>query len=496
MGNKVLLIRPQNIYGYNNYPPLNLISIGSVLEAEGYQVKIVNCGLEKNFKETIAKELDGVLFAGVSLLTSEVPNAYEILKYLRKNTKAPIIVGGPHCTLFPEQMADCQYVDYVVVGEGEKHILEIARIIKSGEKYKDKIFKKEILDIEKSTLPDYSIDSNIERFIGSYLTDKLSQFVKQPMRWLPYESSRGCPSLCTFCVNVVTGNTRYRKKSADKVLNEIGSITKKYRISHLKIIDDNFFVDIERVRAICEGMIARNLSITWDAECRCDYFNNKIINDKTLKLLKAAGLVQLTLGIESGSQHSLDLMKKGITPKQAEFSVKKCNEYGIVARSSFIMEVPGDKLDDIKQTIKLINRLRKYPFFTCGANTFRPYPKCELTQQLIEDGLLAEPQDFESWIDKDIIESYSSAEYIMPWQANGVYSESAAWYINMESTVRLGNYLMEKKSDKLKNNIFTLIARLRNRLLFYKFPFDKRMYQRFFTNFYNRRQRKEKSIYN
>ena len=78
------------------------------------------------------------------------------------------------------------------------------------------------------------------------------------------------------------------------------------------------------------------------------------MNNETLALAKKSGLIQLTLGIESGSPHTLKLMKKGITPEQAEYAVKKCNEYGIIARSSFMLEIPGDIIDDIKMTIAFI----------------------------------------------------------------------------------------------------------------------------------------------
>ena len=71
---------------------------------------------------------------GISLLTSEAPDAYRIMKYVRDSSDVPVVVGGWHCTLFPEQMAGCEYVDYVVVGEGEDHIVKIAGIIKNNEK--------------------------------------------------------------------------------------------------------------------------------------------------------------------------------------------------------------------------------------------------------------------------------------------------------------------------------------------------------------------------
>lgn len=493
MSNKILLVRPHNIYNYNNYPPLNLICIGSKLKSVGYNVEIINCAFEKDYLNTIDRELKDSLLVGISLLTSEAPDAYKIMKHIKEISNVPVVVGGWHCTLFPEQMADCKYADYVIAGEGEEHIINIAEMVKNGEKTDNKIFHKKILNPETFPLPDYNIDKTIERFITSYLTDKLSEYVKQPMRWLPYESSRGCPSHCTFCINVVTDNTIYRKKSAEKVISEIEYIVKKYNLTHLKIIDDNFFVDIRRVREICEGIINSGINITWDGECRCDYFREGMLDDKTLELCRKSGLIQLTLGIESGSPHTLQLMKKGITAEQAEFAVKKCSEHKIIARSSFILEIPGETLGDIKQTIALINRLRKYPYFTCGVGTFRPYPKCELTEKLLKEGYLTEPLNFSEWTDRGIVDMYTSAEYVRPWQVNGKYSEGAAYYLNMESSVRLGSHQIDRPIDRIKNNIFMFLARIRNRFMFYKFPLDKNLYKKFLTGFYRRRGDMEKS---
>jgi len=493
MSDKILLIRPQNVYNYNNYPPLNLISLGSSLKSAGYDVRIINSALERGQFETIEAHLENSLLACITILTSEIPDAYKIIRFIKEKSKLPVVVGGWHCTLFPEQMASSQYVDYVVSGEGEEHLVNIADTLRNGKKPEHNIFPKKTVNLDSLPVPAYDLDENIDRFISGYLTDKLSERVKQPMRWLPYESSRGCPSQCTFCINVVSNNTRYRKKSADKVIFEIEDIVRKHKLSHLKIIDDNFFVDIKRVREICRGIIKKKLNITWDAECRCDYFNEKMLNDETLDICKRSGLVQLTLGVESGSPHTLELMKKGITVEQAEYAIKRCDEFGIIARSSFIIEIPGEGLSDIRQTVAFINRLRKYHSFTCGLGTFRPYPKCELTEKLLKEGYLIEPKTFEQWMDRDVIDMYTSAEYIRPWQVNGKYSESASYYVNMESAIRLGNYQIERWIDRMKNSFFVGLARIRNRLMFHRFPIDKRFYKSFLINFYRRRRVLEKS---
>ena len=493
MCNTVLLIRPRNIYNYNNYPSLGFICLGSVLENAGYDVKIVNCAFEKNPLEVIGKQLDGVLFVGVTLLTSEVPHAYQILKHIKAISDVPTIVGGWHCTLFPEQMSKCDYVDYVVAGEGEEHILDIAEAFRNDTKPDKTIYRKEILDIQQLPRPNYDLDEHIESFVSSYLTDKFAQYVTGPMRWLPYESSRGCPSRCAFCINTVTNNRRYRKKDAEKVLSEIEHLVDKYRLTHLKFIDDNFFVDIERVRKICSGIVDRKLDITWDGECRCDYFRENMLNDDTLELAKRSGLVQLTMGIESGSEHSLELMKKDITPSQALFAVAQCDKHGIIARSSFILDIPGENLSDIKQTVSFVNKLRKYKHFACGVGTFRPYPKCELTAKLLADGCFDEPQTFKEWTDKNVIDMYTSAEYIRPWQINGKYSARTAMYLNMESATRLGNHQISSRIDKFVNSVFIFLATVRNRMGFYELGLDEALYAKFIKRFYRRKQESEKA---
>jgi radical SAM superfamily enzyme YgiQ (UPF0313 family) len=249
MNKKVVLIRPENIYNYNNYPALNLISLASSLVHAGFEVRIINCCFEKDPLSAISAEFGSALCFGITLLTSEVPDAYRIMEYIKKNSKVPVIAGGWHCTLFADQMGASPLVDYVIEGEGEEHIVEIVRSLRRGQRPPSKVFRKKIVDLNTLPAPDYTLDASFERFCSSYLTDKLSEVVCQPMRWLPYESSRGCPSLCTFCINVVANNTRYRMKSAEKVIGEITELARKHRLTHLKIIDDNFFVDITRVRA-------------------------------------------------------------------------------------------------------------------------------------------------------------------------------------------------------------------------------------------------------
>ncbi|MHC4139626.1 MAG: B12-binding domain-containing radical SAM protein, partial [Planctomycetota bacterium] len=272
MKNKVVLIQPKNTLALNIYPPLNLILIGTSLQQKGYQVKIITCPTAENYMDQILRECKDSLFAGISVLTPEVPNAIKIAEQVKQNHNVPIVWGGWHSTLFPDQMAKSPLVDKVIVDEGDISILQIADEL-SNNGYKgsgnNKIVENtQKIDMEQLPCPDYKLIPQIESYINSALADKFLEYDKRKVRWLPYQSSRGCPGKCRFCINVVTDNRKYRHKSAEKVVQEIETIVRSHNVNHLKIVDDNLFVNVEWLKKISRLLIDKSLGITWDAECR------------------------------------------------------------------------------------------------------------------------------------------------------------------------------------------------------------------------------------
>lgn len=484
---KIVLVQPKNVFSYNNYPPLSLISVGSALKEAGYEVRLICAPRCKGAIDKVLAEADGALFAGITLLTSEIPSAVEIARALRIRSDVPILWGGWHVTLFPEQMLKSELVDYIAVGEGEESAVELANSLSCAGSPSSRAFlTKSRLDMEALPMPDYDLVEGIENYIADYLADKLAELYDGNMRWLPYQTSRGCPHMCAFCINAVTNNRHYRAKSARKVLDEVEALAAKYSLTHLKIIDDLFFVDMERVWQICQGLLDRRLPLTWDAECRVDYFGPGRIDNEMLRLMRASGCVELTMGIESGSPHSLKLMRKGLTPEQSLEAVEKCCRHGIIPRCSFVLDVPGDRREDILMTAVLINRLRRYPLFSCGVQTFRPYPKSDLCEQLLAQGKLIEPKSLEEWAEKDHIEQYTFAsEARRRWQANYKLSSRVSFYNSLESSVWIPQARVKSRIIRAINRAFMAAARWRNRRLFYAFPLDRTLY-RVFKNLYFR----------
>ncbi|MFH1401641.1 MAG: radical SAM protein [Parcubacteria group bacterium] len=491
---RIVLIKPKNIYGYSAYPPLGLLTIGTVLYENGYDVEIINAAAQRNYKELLLKKCKGVLAVGITSYTSEIKSALEITDIIKKNFKVPIIWGGWHATLFPVQTCQDGNVDFVITNEGDYSMLRLVRSLEGKNRLEDVpgiIYKKDgkifinkstgCLDIETLPLIKYDL-VNVSDYSSTKLTD---YFSRAKNVWLPYQSSRGCPHRCTFCINTVTNNNIYRKKSARKVIEEVRSFIKKYGLTHLRIIDDNFFVDCRRVKEICEGFIKNKFNITWDAECRVDYFKEGHLDDKLLSLCAKSGLIELTLGCESGSQKILDLMKKDVKVEQIVNCVTQCRKYKIIPRCSFMVGIPGESKEDIFMTARLINKLRKIePRMAWGVATFRPYPKSEMCEDLKKKGVFREPKNLREWTTKKYVEYYTERNYKQPWQTHPELAYNMSFFYTLAGGVLLTNQQIKFNILKKINSFFIKLAEKRTEYLFFKLPIDRYFYSFFHRMYY------------
>lgn len=493
MSHTIVLFHPKNLLAYNNYPNLGLIVVGSALEAKGYRVKIVSEVVSpKTFKDELLEEGRNALLIGITALTTEVPSAVASAQFIRRELPhVPILWGGWHATLLPDQVAASGLADYVIVGEGDEAAVDLANHL-SGKQTSlstfqvppDRIIWAPKADVEKLPLPNYDLMPGIEQFISGYLTDKATELITG-IRWLPYESSRGCPEKCTFCEIQSTENWKFRAKSPEKTVGELVTIVGKYNLKHMKIIDDNMPVSVARMRRIAEGLVKSDVKFTYDMEVRANYFReDRLMNHEFVKLLKASGLIQCTLGFESGSQRMLDLMKKGLKVEDCERAVKILDQHGIISRTSFITGYLGETKEDLYATARLIKRLRKYKTFTCGVQSFRPYPRTLVTEQLKQNKLFYEPITLQEWTQPDNIAMFTYAELDRRWQPNYKLAGAISFYQSLESGARLGKHMLKKRSYRIFYHLFVLLATLRNRMFFYYWQFDRTLYHRFHSYFF------------
>ena len=487
---RVVLIRPQNDVGAMGIP-LGLLRIGTMLKDAGYEVQIADMSrLMDEGAILLAIDvlmIDPPLLFGVTCLTSEVASAVAISGYI-KNYKGiidvPVIWGGVHPTLFPEETCADKSVDYVCIGEGDKSIVELARAIENGTSVKDiaGIAYKENGKVVVNP-PNGYVDLESLPPIDYGLID-LEDYVKtrNGIRSVPYQSSRGCPHHCGFCVNTATHNQEYRVKSASKVVREIRDIEQKYGVNYIDFYDDNYFVDTERAADIAWGLYpsGEQKKIGWFAECRVDYFREGRVDRSLLRICQRAGLSQMTLGAESGSQRVLDAMGKGISVGHTLRSagvLAQCK--GITPNYSFMIGLPDETRQEHEMTVELARQVyHSCPYSLCRVVTYTPYPKTAIADELVKKGLLPEVPTLRGWLDKSVRELYTDRFSSKPWHNDKRFIDSIIRYVN----IAYGTYTADemkhwwlkafKKPFRYRAVLFVLLAQLRMRKVWTWLPLD------------------------
>jgi len=478
MRNKILLIYPQfhkvdfNAKSY----PLGLLSIGTLLEKQDYQVKIIDFLVESNPLDILKKELDkDVLCAGLSVMTPQISNALEISKIIRNYDKnIPIVWGGIHPTLFPDQVAASPLIDFLIKSEGELPFPKLLKFLVGKEyleniaglvyKKNNKIFQnqgRELIDLNDLSILNYDL--------LSLKTLKFDAIV--------LNTSRGCPYRCTFCVNTALDNRKWRFQEADKVLRELNHLINKLDYKKIEFQEDNFFVNKERVLEILKGIKQKGLKFRWVTSCRVDYFKDDYINDQFLEKLKESGCYKLMFGAESGSQRVLDFLKKDITIEQIIKSAKICQKHGIRANYSFMCALPTETKTERIKTLKLIDKLLAIgpSIEIISPQPYRPYPGDELATQCERMGYKF-PDKLEDWpkvVEKSLDSSSSNLEDF-PWikSPNEIRLQRVCSII-VANRKKINDYIKKYPIYLLPFIIpFHLFEKLRWKLKFFGLPFE------------------------
>jgi radical SAM superfamily enzyme YgiQ (UPF0313 family) len=375
--------------------PLALLSIAAWLrEMGGFKGNIRV--IDTQIHDILPSDFKGADIIGISAMTGvQVKVGLDVCEMVRAtNANAKIVWGGIHPSLLPEQTAIHPLVDCVVIGEGEITFSEVVTAILEDQPFegipgtcvegKNGIVLGEergLLNIDDLPLPAYDL-VEMSKYIG---------IEKQ----FDYQSSRGCPFRCGFCYNTVFCNRRYRKKSAEKVIDELYLLKDRYGAKNFAFADDEFFIDKKRVEAIIDGIL-ENGEIGITASCRLDIVQR--FSDELLEKMKSAGIFHVFFGAESGSDRILKMIKKDIKRKDIILGSQKVLEAGIRPFLSFMSGFPGEKIEDFDQTIETIVELWNLDsrISVNGIFPFNPYPGTYLYQKACDSGLTP-PDNLKDW---------------------------------------------------------------------------------------------------
>ena len=373
----VLLLRPEHPYVHalsfdeKTYP----IGIGfliAVLRQNGHKVTFVDRYISPNEPIDLdlltRKRIDLVGIYMCSITYRSAVRLLERLQLLRRSGQwqGLLAVGGPHASLKPESVPD--YVDYVVIGEGEQAVVDIA----DGNCYQRVVRYPRIPNLDALPFPAYDV------LVKMPYDVKFAMMNYYPL--VNTVTSRGCPFNCRFCsVNAIWGR-EYSAFSAERVVADVKRLNREYGFQAVYFREDNFLLDHRRVRKICDLFTSQNVKVKWGCEARV----SDLQDEDFVRQLSIAGCVHVFLGVESLSGRVLRLMNKKITVEQIELSVTLCRKYNITPFGSFIIGVPGETEEEMWTTINGARAM--FRDTTYCLNTYMGIPSSEMYNDAIRNG--------------------------------------------------------------------------------------------------------------
>jgi radical SAM superfamily enzyme YgiQ (UPF0313 family) len=397
----ILLINP--LYRIHQQPwwfPSGMGYIARSLLDEGHNVKILEANAHQYRKEQVKDLINKSEFDAVGI--SALVTRYSFIKWVapiikKKNRSAKIIVGDSAASTIPELLLNNTEVDILCIGEGDITIKEIMKSIEGlkdlksvdGICYKDdgEVIKTEdrepIKNVDDIPFPAYELFP-----MDIYLKGTFQDFAiirNAPKRHLSIITARGCPYRCTFCHRNIGGKVRLR--SPENIIEEIKLLKEKYKIQGLVFNDELTIISKRRMYDLCDKLEEEKIDIKWACSGRVN-----LVDEDLLKRMKDAGCIWITYGVESGNQEMLDRMKKQITVKQAKDAIMMTRKVGIDCAPSFIIGMPGENRETIKDTFELLKESGSTPPYTFFYA--QPYPGTELYELAKEMGKIGDEESF------------------------------------------------------------------------------------------------------
>ncbi|MFC1699090.1 B12-binding domain-containing radical SAM protein [Candidatus Omnitrophota bacterium] len=394
---KIVLIAPSYAEIYGSFrsalkvgflnPPLGLCYLAACLQKEGHEVKIIdaeaqNCNLEDILRQTKA-QAPGLV--GITATSPEFANAALIAKALKDTLDVPIAIGGAHLSISGEEiLRENPCFDFGVAGEAEQTISELVSALEADNKdysgIRGLIYRLEnrALRTDPREPPD---DLDAIPFPSRSLLDNRKYFRSIPKKGYvtttAFVSSRGCPYHCIYCaIDRIPGANRIRYRSPENVLEEIELIVNGMGIRHISFSDDILTLNKARIFKICEGIIKRRLKFTWEGLSRAD-----AVDEELLSIMKRAGFVRISFGIESGSPEILKMIRKNETHEQIRRAFRLARKAGIIARGSIIIGLPYENKGKVEETVRFIKQL--YGLDQIFVNICTPYPGTKLREMIL-----------------------------------------------------------------------------------------------------------------
>ncbi len=414
------------------WSPLSLALCAAVLEQDGVEVKLFDCIVKGTSPEQLMLQI-AEFKPDLVVLNTSTPSIESDLKMTsiikQACPEAKTAIMGIHPTALPDECfracsrgmtsaegrtfaggstsgRDAGYdLDYIIRGEPEFTLQELCQTIDSGKKA---VIQADLqatdvqLLLKRASLAEVApLSERLPRVQGLSFYEEGRVTHNPPRPWLDMDSlpfpawhlidtsdyimpfhnvpfllvatSRGCPYPCTFCADSTYYGKLLRKRSPQKLVDELVWLKEKFNVHEFLFWSESFTLDTKFVMAVCDEIIRRGLQISWVCNSRVDH-----VSLEMLMAIKKAGCWMIGYGIESASQSVLDSVKKGTTVQQTRKAVQLSHQAGLEVSGHCIIGLPADTPQTIKQTIEFTIELDlDFVQFYCAV----PFPGSEMYEQ-------------------------------------------------------------------------------------------------------------------
>ncbi|MBK7579418.1 MAG: B12-binding domain-containing radical SAM protein [Myxococcales bacterium] len=362
MALNVALVNP--ILSRDSEMSLGLLYVAEATARAGHRVRVLDTGFTRSpahLWPALDKFAPDVVAFTVMSVT--YPQTLRLAQEVKRRFGAKVVMGGPHATLYPLDVAGQESVDAAVVGDGDLSFPRLLDHIENGHttalpgvahtlagelRFDPEVPR--VADLDSLAFPDRSrydaLDAYIAAMGHSYLFGR---------RVLTMITSRGCPWDCSYCQPVLDHihGKKVRIRSTDNVVSELLWLKNRHGINGIWFCDDTFTFDSRWVTELCQKMIDRRLDLGWSCNSRVD-----TVDPTLLALMARAGCEQLRFGMESGSQILLDrTMNKRTTVSECEAAFAWAKEAGIKTWAYTMVGGLDETRDTVAETRRLLERL-------------------------------------------------------------------------------------------------------------------------------------------
>lgn len=358
--------------------------LGQILSDAGCEVLVMDYAFLKSVRDKVeipdiievVKEFKPDVIA-ISVFTYLYDECQKMVDEIAQSSDVPIILGGPHITVFPEDFMNDKRVSYLVRGEAETVILDLV----NNAKQQPVPVIVNCPNPSAEEIPSINLDI---AFGSKYLQNYQIQL------------SRGCPFNCSFCnIDLIAGK-KVRARNLELCIEQIVRAKKQYpNIKNITITDDCPTFNKKRFKQFLI-MFAENKI---DATLSIDNMRADLIDEEILQLYVKVGGRNICLGVESGHPEVFNLVNKGESTTEIINAANLIRKYNLELGLCFVIGLPEDTLEKHKHSIKLAKHLNAdYAFW----NMCTPWPGTEVEKWFRKNGTINDVRNFSTLIDSRV----------------------------------------------------------------------------------------------